>query len=140
MTTPQPWAAQLPSAVPLHDLLSAADQAGEHAAFCVFAPDESVEPGDRRGYAALVIAYSRFEEPVAILDDGSCLLLIRDGSTSAASAAARRILTQAGRLGLARKLRVGVAAILDGSDDALRSARAQAATSEPGEIAETGAA
>jgi hypothetical protein len=131
----QPWAAQLPSAIPLGELLAVAQQAGEDAAFCVFAPDDSIELADRRGYVALVIAYTRFEEPVAILDDGCCALLIRDGGTSAASAAARRILTQAARLGLASQLRVGVATILGSPDAALRATRAEAAGCAPGAIA-----
>lgn len=133
--TPQPWAAQLPSAVPLSELLSAADQTAGDGAFCVFAPSEAIAPADRRGYAALVIAYSRFEEPVAILDDGACLLLIRGGGLAAAAAAARRVLTQAGRLGLATRLRVGVAQIVDGPDDALRTAQGLAGGGLPGEVA-----
>jgi hypothetical protein len=131
----QPWAAQLPAAVSLRDLLAAAREAGDDAALCVFAPDVTVEHGDRRGYAALVIAYSRFEEPVAILDDGCTALLIRDGGVSSGNAVARRILTQAGRLGLAARLRVGVAAITQGAEAALHEARAQADTGQPGEVA-----
>jgi hypothetical protein len=134
LTMTQPWASQLPSAIPLRDFLVAAAAPESDAAVCVFAPDESVEPNDRRGYAALVIAYSRFEEPVAILDDGCCALLIREGGVSAATAAARRILAQAGRMGLASRLRVGVAAVLDTPDDALLSARGGAAASTPGEV------
>jgi len=131
----QSWAAQLPSAVPLGELLAAAEQSGDDAALCVFSPADSVDPADRRGYAALVIAYTRFEEPVAILEDGSCVLLVREGGTSSATACARRILGQAARMGLASRLRVGVAAILDGAGQALQAARAQAASGEPGEVA-----
>ena len=131
----QSWASQLPSAVSLRDLLAAAREAAEDAAVCVFAPDHSVEHGDRRGYAALVIAYSRFEEPVAILDDGCTALLIREGGVSSASAVAGRILAQAGRMGLAARLRVGVAAITESAEAALHAARAQADTGEPGRIA-----
>lgn len=129
------WASQLPSAIPLGELLTAAEQAGDDAALCVFSPDDTVEQADRRGYVALVIAYTRFEEPVAILEDGSCALLIREGGRPAASACARRILGQASRMGLASRLHVGVAAILDGAGQALHAARAEAETSEPGEVA-----
>lgn len=131
----QPWAAQLPSAIPLRDFLVAAAAPETDSAVCVFAPDESVEPNDRRGYAALVIAYSRFEEPVAILDDGCTALLIREGGVSAATAAARRILAQAARMGLEMRLRVGVAAVTDTPDEALLSARSGAAGGSPGEVA-----
>jgi hypothetical protein len=130
-----PWASQLPTAVPLSVLLGAAMEAGDGAALCVFAPDGTVEPGDRRGYAALVIAYTRFDEPVAILDDGCTVLLIRSDGVSGANAAATRILDQAGRMGLASRLRVGVAGIQGAPADALRSARSRADIGRPGQIA-----
>jgi hypothetical protein len=130
-----PWASQLPAAVPLGALLAAAVEAGDDAAVCVFAPDATVEAGDRRGYAALVIAYTRFEEPVAILEDGCTALLIREGGVSAAAAAATRILNQAARMGLASRLRVGVAPIQRTPAEALKAARLEAASSLPGRIA-----
>jgi hypothetical protein len=131
----QPWVAQLPSAVPLRDFVASATEAADDAAVCVFAPDDSVEPQDRRGYAALVIAYSRFEEPVTILDDGCTSLLIREGGLAAGVAACRRIVAQAARMGLESRLRVGVALIAHDPATALRSARSIAAKGLPGEIA-----
>jgi hypothetical protein len=131
----QPWVAQLPSAVPWRDFVAAATEAADDAAVCVFAPDDVVEPGDRRGYAALVIAYSRFEEPVSILDDGCTALLIREGGLPAAAAACRRIVAQAGRMGLESRLRVGLALIAGDPAVALRNARSSAARGVPGEIA-----
>ncbi|HZS13739.1 MAG TPA: hypothetical protein VFC09_03985 [Candidatus Dormibacteraeota bacterium] len=131
----QPWVAQLPSAVPLRDFVAAATEAADDAAVCIFAPDDSVEPQDRRGYAALVIAYSRFEEPVTILDDGYTALLIRDGGLPAGAAACTRIVAQAARMGLASRLRVGVALIGGDPTGALRTARSIAAKGVPGEIA-----
>jgi hypothetical protein len=130
----QPWVAQLPSAVSIRDFMANAIESGPDAALCVFAPDDSVEPGDRRGYAALVIAYSRFEEPVTILDDGCTALLIREGGTAAGAAACRRILGQASRMGLESRLRVGIALIAGAPDFALRAARSAAASNPPGEI------
>jgi len=131
----QPWVAQLPSAVPLRDFLAAAAEAADDAAVCIFAPDDSVEPQDRRGYAALVIAYSRFEEPVTILDDGCTALLIRDGGLAAGSAACRRIVSQAARMGLESRLRVGMALVDHDAAAALRNARRSASRGVPGEIA-----
>jgi hypothetical protein len=131
----QPWVAQLPSAVPMRDFVTAANEAAPDAAVCVFAPDDAVESHDRRGYAALVIAYSRFEEPVTILDDGCTALLIRDGGLSAGASACRRILGQAARMGLESRLRVGVALIAGNPSTAVRSARGIAAQCEPGRIA-----
>lgn len=131
----QPWVAQLPSAVPLRDFVVAAAEAASDAAVCVFAPDDSVEPQDRRGYAALVIAYSRFEEPVTILEDGCTALLIRDGGLAAGAAACRRILAQAARMGLESRLRVGMALVAGDPATALRAARTNAAKGEPGAIA-----
>lgn len=129
------WASQLPTAVPLSVLLAAAMEAGDDAALLVFAPDDAVERGDRRGYAALVVAYSRFEEPVAILEDGGTVLLIRTGGVAGAHAAATRILTQATRMGLASRLRVGVAALHETPADTLRTARSRAEIGRPGQIA-----
>ncbi|HXA30195.1 MAG TPA: hypothetical protein VN193_15770 [Candidatus Angelobacter sp.] len=131
----QPWVAQLPSAVPMRDFAGAASEAADDAAVCVFAPDDVVEPQDRRGYAALVIAYSRFEEPVTILDDGCTALLIRDGGLAAAAAACRRIVAQAARMGLESRLRVGLALVAGDPGMALRLARTNAAKGLPGEIA-----
>ena len=131
----QPWVAQLPSAVPLRDFLAAAAEAADDAAVCIFAPDDGVEPQDRRGYAALVIAYSRFEEPVAILDDGCTALLIRDGGLLGGAAACRRIVAQAARMGLESRLRVGVALVAHDAATALRNARTFASKGMPGEIA-----
>ena len=131
----QPWTAELPSAIPLRDFVTAATSAGVDAAVCVFAPDDTVEGHDRRGYAALVIAYSRFEEPVAILEDGCTALLIRDGGLGAAAAAARRILAQAGRMGLNAHLRAGLALVGARPEQALRTARSAAVDSAPGAVA-----
>lgn len=131
----QPWAAQLPDAMPLPELLAAARLAGDGAALCVFAPADTVTASDRRGYAALVIAYTRFEEPVAILEDGCCALLIREGGAAGATAAAQRILVEAGRVGLASFLRVGVAAVVESAEDALLAAREGAVRGVPGEVA-----
>jgi hypothetical protein len=131
----QPWVAQLPSAVSLRDFLAAAAEAADDAAVCVFVPDDSVEPQDRRGYAALVIAYSRFEEPVTILDDGCTALLIRDGGLAAGSAACERIVAQAARMGLESRLRVGMALVDRDAAAALRGARSSASKGSPGEIA-----
>ena len=131
----QPWVAQLPSAVTMRDFVAAAMEAGDDAAVCVFCPDDSVESQDRRGYAALVIAYSRFEEPVTILDDGCTALLIRDGGVDAGAAASRRIVAQAARMGLESRLRVGVALVDRDPALALRSARRSAAAGLPGQIA-----
>jgi hypothetical protein len=131
----QPWVAQLPSAVPMREFVAAATEAADDAALCVFAPDDTVEPQDRRGYAALVIAYSRFEEPVSILDDGCSALLIREGGLGAGAAACRRIVAQAARMGLASRLRVGVALVAGDPAIGLRNARSIAAKGEPGEIA-----
>jgi hypothetical protein len=131
----QPWVAQLPSAVPMRDFVASATEASDDAAVCVFMPDDSVESQDRRGYAALVIAYSRFEEPVTILDDGCTALLIREGGLDAGGAASRRIVAQAARMGLASRLRVGVALIDRDPAVALRNARSVAAAGLPGQIA-----
>lgn len=129
------WSAQLPSAVSLDELLTSALPHTDGQACCVFAAD-GVDLAARRGYAALVLAYARRDEPVAVLEDGAAVLLVRDGGVPAASVVARRVLAQAARVGLDAELQVGLAPL--GTDPAggLRSARAAARRAGPGGIAE----
>ncbi|TMC47872.1 MAG: hypothetical protein E6J14_14130 [Chloroflexi bacterium] len=129
-----PWTAQLPAAVPVDDLVAEAAIAGVTSACCVFAADGVAYP-ERRGYAALVVAYSREGEPVAVLDDGAAVLLIRDGGVAAAATVAKRILGQAARVGLDLEMRVGVAALGESARAGIHAAREAARTVSPGRIA-----
>jgi hypothetical protein len=129
-----PWTAQLPAAVPVDDLVAEAVTIGAASACCVFAAD-GVAYAERRGYAALVVAYSRDGEPVAVLEDGAAVLLIRQGGVAAAATVAKRILGQAGRVGLDQEMRVGVAGLGEDPRAGIAAAREAARTVSPGRIA-----
>jgi len=126
---------QLPWAVTRAEFERAAGEVEQDGAVCVFVIDDSIPKDARSGYAALVIAYARADEPVLILEDGGAALLIRDGGTTAGEVAARRVLNQMRRLALNRTLRAGVVRLSSDCDQALRAARAAAEAGVAGEVA-----
>lgn len=130
-----PPISQLPWAVGHDRFLSAANALTGDGACCLFVIDESIPANARSGYAALVIAYARANEPVTILEGGAAALLIGDGGVMAGQTAARRLLKQMSRLGLQETLRAGVAPLLADVDDAIASARALAVGAAAGEVA-----
>jgi hypothetical protein len=130
-----PPISQLPWAVGHDRFLSAANALTGDGACCLFVIDESIPASARSGYAALVIAYARANEPVTILEGGAAALLIGDGGVMAGQTAARRLLKQMSRLGLQETLRAGVAPLLADVDDAIASARALAVGAAAGEVA-----
>ena len=103
-------------------------------ACCFFLIDESIPATARSGYAALVIAYARANEPVTILEHGAAALLIREGGVRSGGVAARRLLKQMSKLGLAETLRAAVVSLADGVEQALTQAHDLAAGAEPGEV------
>ncbi len=130
-----PPISQLPWAVGHDRFLSAAAAVTGDGACCLFVIDESIPASARSGYAALVIAYARANEPVTILEGGAAALLIRDGGVSAGQVAARRLLNQMSKLGLQATLRAGVAPLTGGVDHAIATARALATGASAGEVA-----
>ena len=130
-----PPISQLPWAVGHDRFLAAAGAVTGEGACCLFVIDESIPASARSGYAALVIAYARANEPVTILEGGAAALLIRDGGVASGQVAARRLLQQMSRLGLQETLRAGVAPLANGVDAALASARDLAMGAAAGEVA-----
>lgn len=126
---------QLPWAVTRAEFERAAGEVEQDGAVCVFVIDDSIPKEARSGYAALVIAYARADEPVLILEDGGAALLIRDGGTTAGEVAARRVLSQMRRLALNRTLRAGVVELGDDCNAAVREARNAAESGSAGEVA-----
>jgi hypothetical protein len=129
-----PPISQLPWAVGHDRFLAAAAAVTGDGACCLFVIDEAIPASARSGYAALVIAYARANEPVTILEGGAAALLIRDGGVASGQVAARRLLGQMSRLGLQNTLRAGVAPLADGVDDAIAKARALAGAASAGEV------
>ena len=71
-----PPVSQLPWAVGHDRFLAAAEAITGEGACCLFVIDEAIPASARSGYAALVIAYARANEPVTILEGGAAALLI----------------------------------------------------------------
>jgi hypothetical protein len=111
-----------------------ASEVGDDGAVCVFVVDEQIPLQARSGYATLVIAYARSNEPVHILDDGTAALLIRQGGTDAAAVAGRRVIDQMRKLALDTTLRAGVAALQGDAGVAIERARSVAAGSSAGAV------
>ena len=130
-----PPISQLPWAVGPEKFIAAGRAISGDGACCLFLIDESIPAPARPGYAALVIAYARANEPVTILEGGAAAILIADGGVRAATAVATRLINQMSKLGLAETLRAGVAGLGEGVEPALDLARSRAAAAAAGEVA-----
>jgi hypothetical protein len=125
---------QLPWQVNEEEFLRAAAEVGEGGACCMFVIDDSIPKAARSGYAALVIAYARADEPVCILDDGAAALLVREGGTASGQVVARRVLDQMRRLSLDGTLRAGVVPMSGDAGTVMGRARGVAETGPAGEV------
>jgi len=116
----------------LDDLLAQADGTPQ-GALSVFAVDEQIPQTARVGYAALVMAYTRESEPVALLEDGSAVLLTIEGGETGAKAVAARVFAQLDKLGLRQTVRAGVATLTGTAGQTLDRAKTAATASATGE-------
>ena len=128
---------QLPWAATHSEFVRAAEEVQSGGACCVFVIDGSIPREARTGYAALVIAYARADEPVLILQDGGAALLVRDGGTAAGEVVARRVLDQMHRLALEHTLRAGVVPLAADSDAVILAARELAEGAPAGNVSVT---
>jgi hypothetical protein len=124
----------LPWQVTLAEFTQKASAGQADAACCAFVVDPSIPQAARGGYASLVMAYSRADEPVCVLDDGAALVLVMEGGIASGKALAERVLAQMARLKLELTLTAGVALIGDDPAAAVAAARAAAASVKPGKI------
>jgi hypothetical protein len=124
----------LPWQVTLTEFYRKAAEVPTEGACCAFVVDPSIPKAARGGYASLVMAYSRADEPVCVLEDGAALVLVRDGGITSGRALAERVLAQMGRLALDLTLTAGVALIGEDPARAVTAARAAAASVLPGQI------
>jgi hypothetical protein len=124
----------LPWQVSLAEFTKSAIEVGPDGACCVFVVDPSIPTKARSGYASLVMAYSRADEPVCILDDGAALVLVREGGAASGNALARRVLEQMRKLALDLTLTAGVAVFGDDPGKAIAAARAAAESVAAGQI------
>ncbi|HEY7926893.1 MAG: hypothetical protein ACHQ06_04320 [Candidatus Dormibacteria bacterium] len=130
-----PPISQLPWAIGHDRFVAAAGAVTGDGACCLFVIDEAIPASARSGYAALVIAYARANEPVTILEGGAAALLIRDGGVASGVVAAKRLLNQMNKLGLQQTLRAGVSSLNGGVEGALAIARELAVRAAAGEVA-----
>jgi hypothetical protein len=124
----------LPWQVTLAEFTQKAGEVGADGACCAFVVDPSIPQAARGGYASLVMAYSRADEPVCVLDDGTALVLVKDGGIASGKALAERVLAQMRRLALELTLTAGVAMIGDDASAGVDAARAAAVAVQPGQI------
>jgi hypothetical protein len=129
-----PPISQLPWAIGHDRFVAAAAAVTGEGACCLFVIDETIPASARSGYAALVIAYARANEPVTILEGGAAALLIRDGGVVSGLVAAKRLLKQMSKLGLEQTLRAGVSPLSEGVDRAIEAARELAVHGAAGEV------
>ncbi len=128
----------LPWQVTLAEFTEKAAEVKEDGACCAFVVDPSIPQVARGGYASLVMAYSRADEPVCVLDDGAALVLVRDGGIASGKALAERVLAQMRRLALDLTLTAGVALIGDDPSGAATAARTAATSVPAGQVGTAG--
>jgi hypothetical protein len=124
----------LPWQVSLAEFTEKAGEVKEDGACCAFVVDPSIPQAARGGYASLVMAYSRNDEPVCVLGDGAALVLVRDGGIASGKALAERVLVQMRRLALDLTLTAGVALIGEDPGESVNEARAAATSVPAGQI------
>lgn len=128
----------LPWQVTLAEFIQKAGEVQEDGACCAFVVDPSIPKAARGGYASLVMAYSRADEPVCVLDDGAALVLVRDGGIASGKALAERVFVQMRRLALDLTLTAGVALIGDDPSQSVTAARAAATSVPAGQVGTEG--
>jgi hypothetical protein len=116
----------LPWQVSLDEFTRSALEVGPEASCCVFVVDPSIPAAARGGYASLVMAYSRADEPVCILEGGAAIVLVREGGNPSGNALAQRVLGQMRKLGLDLTLTAGVALLGNDPANGIAAARAAA--------------
>ncbi len=129
---------QLPWQVTLDEFTRAAGEVTEGGACCVFVVDPSIPIKARGGYASLVMAYSRADEPVCVLDDGTAFVLVREGGATSADALAHRVMALMRKLALDVTLTAGVAALGPDPSQAMAAARSAAESVPAGQIGAAG--
>jgi hypothetical protein len=121
----------LPWAVTRSEFLATARDTGSDGACLVFVISEEIPPGARAGYAQLIIAYARANEPVTIDRDGTSTLLITEGGVDAGVTVAGRVFGLMRRISLETTIRAGVAALDGDPEAAIATARRRAELAGP---------
>ena len=127
--------AQVPWTVSQIEFDQVAAEIKEGGACCVFVVADDIPANARSGYAALIVAYARAQEPVLLLENGAAALLIMNGGIESAQLAAGRMIKLLTKLQLEKTLRAGVAVLQPDVDASITAARTAANTATPGGVA-----
>lgn len=130
-TMSNPALSHLPWAVTRPEFVATARDIGPDGACLVFVIAEEIPSNARAGYAQLIIAYARANEPVTIDSDGTSALLITEGGTMASRVVAERVFALMRRISLETTVRAGVAALGDDPEAAIATARRRAQSAPP---------
>ena len=123
--------AHLPWAVTRAEFLATARDTGSDGACLVFVVSDEIPASARAGYAQLIIAYARANEPVTIDGQGTSTLLITEGGVGAGAVVAERVFGLMRRISLDTTIRAGVAALVGDPEAAISTARRRAERAAP---------
>jgi hypothetical protein len=128
----EPALSHLPWSVTRQEFLNTARDTGGDAACLVFLVADDIPASARAGYAQLIIAYARANEPVTIDRDGTSVLLITEGGIAAGMIVAERVFGLMRRISLESTVRAGVAVLGRDPEGAIAAARQRAERAAPG--------
>lgn len=121
----------IPWAVTRAEFVATARDTGSGGACLVFVISDEIPPSARAGYAQLIIAYARANEPVTIDGEGTSTLLITEGGVDAGAVVADRVFGLMRRISLETTIRAGVAALAGDPEAAISTAHRRAEGAAP---------
>ncbi|MGD0372378.1 MAG: hypothetical protein ABSC16_11845 [Candidatus Dormibacteria bacterium] len=121
----------IPWAVTRAEFVATARDTGRGGACLVFVISDEIPPSARAGYAQLIIAYARANEPVTIDGEGTSTLLITEGGVDAGAVVADRVFGLMRRISLETTIRAGVAALAGDPEAAISTAHRRAEGAAP---------
>jgi hypothetical protein len=134
MSVNEPALSHVPWSVTRPEFINTARDTGGEGACLVFLVADDIPATARAGYAQLIIAYARANEPVTIDRDGTAVLLITDGGVAAGRVVAERVFGLMRRISLESTVRAGVAPLGRDPEAAIAAARLRAQRAEPGGV------
>ncbi len=111
--------------------MATARDTGSDGACLVFVISEEIPPSARAGYAQLIIAYARANEPVTIDGEGTSTLLITEGGIAAGVVVADRVFGLMRRISLETTIRAGIAPLAGDPEAAIATAHRRAERASP---------
>jgi hypothetical protein len=124
----------LPWSVTRPEFINTARDTGGDGACLVFVIAKAIPQTARAGYAQLIIAYARANEPVTIDQDGTSVLLITEGGVEAGKVVADRVFGLMKRISLDTTVQAGVAALQGDPEVAIATARRRADRAAPASV------